>query len=189
MGLVDVLNGMRNGPHGQSQPSGTGGTGSGGMSPITMGLLALLAYKALQGSGILGSQPATAQPQVADRPAAAPEPASGGTDWLDGLGKLVAGGSAGSILSGGLGELLKRFQQAGQGPAAQSWLNTGPNQQVASGDLEKALGDDTLDQLAKQTGLSRDQLLAELKEHLPKTVDSLSPEGRIPSASEASRWA
>ena len=36
MGLLDVLNGMANGPRGQSTPS------SGGMSPLTMGLLALL---------------------------------------------------------------------------------------------------------------------------------------------------
>jgi hypothetical protein len=52
VGLIDVLNGMRNGPRGQTGSSGS----SGGMSPITMGLLALLAYKALKGSGILGSE-------------------------------------------------------------------------------------------------------------------------------------
>ena len=39
MGLMDVLNGMQNGPRGQSGPS----TGGGGMSPITMALLGLLA--------------------------------------------------------------------------------------------------------------------------------------------------
>lgn len=36
MGLMDVLNGMANGPRGQA-------SGRGGMSPLTMGLLALLA--------------------------------------------------------------------------------------------------------------------------------------------------
>jgi len=41
MGLLDVLNGMQAGPRGQSQPSS-----GGGMSPITMALLGLLAYKA-----------------------------------------------------------------------------------------------------------------------------------------------
>ena len=49
MGLSDVLNGMKNGPGGG--PSST--SPSGGMSPLTMGLLAFLAYKALKGSGIL----------------------------------------------------------------------------------------------------------------------------------------
>ena len=62
MGLSDVLNGMRNGPRGGASTSTSGS--SGGMSPITMGLLALLAYKALKGSGVLGTtaaeQPANA---------------------------------------------------------------------------------------------------------------------------------
>ena len=185
MGLIDVLNGMRNGPRGQTGSSGS----SGGMSPITMGLLALLAYKALKGSGILSSETPSTQPQTADRPPAIPDQASGGSDWLEGLGKLVAGGSAGSILSGGLAELIKKFQQAGQGQAAQSWLGTGPNQAVSEGDLEKALGGETLDELSARTGVSRDRLLADLKEHLPQTVDTLTPEGRLPSEAEASRWA
>lgn len=47
MGLIDVLNGMQNGPRGQSEPSSGGG--SGGMSPITMAILGLLAYKAVKG--------------------------------------------------------------------------------------------------------------------------------------------
>jgi len=57
MGLMDVLKGMQYGPHGAPR-SGTGsgtGTGTGssagtgtGMSPITMAILGLLAYKALK---------------------------------------------------------------------------------------------------------------------------------------------
>ena len=38
MGLLDVLNGMQNGPRGEATP------GSGGMSKITTALLGLLAY-------------------------------------------------------------------------------------------------------------------------------------------------
>src|SRR5450759_227626 len=44
MGLLDVLNGMQNGPRGPSDPNAK----SSGMSPITMALLALLAYKAVK---------------------------------------------------------------------------------------------------------------------------------------------
>ena len=36
-----------------------------------------------------------------------------------GLGGLLAGGGAGSVLSGGLNDLLKQFQQNGQGEVAQ----------------------------------------------------------------------
>ena len=55
MGLLDVLNGMQNGPRGQPQPSAPG---SGGMSKTTMALLAFLAYKAYKGFN--NSQPAQA---------------------------------------------------------------------------------------------------------------------------------
>jgi len=162
------------------------------MSPITMGLLALLAYKAMKGSSIFGSATAGApQPQTPVGPTALqPGQVGGGpSDWLGGLGKLIGGGGAGSILTGGLGELVKKFQQTGQGQVAQSWVGTGPNQSVASGDLEKALGVDTLDALSQQTGMPRDQLLNELTDKLPKTVDSLTPQGRLPSETEVSHWA
>ena len=181
MGLMDVLNGMRNGPRGQSGTSAE----TGGMSPITMGLLALLAYKALKTGGILG--PSTSS---APQPQTGPAQGNGGGagDWLDGLGKLIAGGAAGSILTGGLGELVKKFQQTGQGEVAQSWIGTGPNEAVTPSDLEKAVGTDTLEALSRQTGLSRSQLLDELAKQLPKTVDSLTPQGQIPTEREASRW-
>ena len=54
MGLLDVLNGMRNGPGGQPGASGS----SGGMSPITMAILALLAYKGIKHLGGSQQQPA-----------------------------------------------------------------------------------------------------------------------------------
>ena len=54
MGLMDVLNGMQNGPRGPS--AGT----KGGMSPITMAVIGLLAYKALkQFTGAPKTSPAT----------------------------------------------------------------------------------------------------------------------------------
>jgi uncharacterized protein YidB (DUF937 family) len=186
MGLMDVLNGMKNGPRGQVGPGAT----SGGMSPLTMGLLALLAYKALKGGGILGSSSNAPQPRIPG--GSAPQPgqtSTGAGDWLSGLGNLIAGGAAGSILTGGLGELVRKFQQAGQGQIAQSWVGTGPNEPVAPSNLEKAVGIDTLDALARQTGLPRDRVIAELTEQLPTTVDSLTPEGRLPSEHEAMRWA
>src|SRR5690348_15043915 len=123
MGLLDVLNGMQNGPRG-GEKSGA----SGGMSPLTMGLLALLAYKALKGSGILGSEVPAGQTQTPSRTIPTPgSPASSGSDWLTGLQKVIAGGGAGGILSAGLSELVKRLQQAGQGQAARSWVEKGAN--------------------------------------------------------------
>ena len=119
MGLLDVLNGMQNGPRGPSTPSAQSG---GGMSPMTMAILGLLAWKAVK--HLTGGQPGTS-------PAPAPSNAGAGGGLGDvlkgGLGGLLAGGAAGSVLSGGLGDLLKQFQQNGQGDAASSWVSPGPN--------------------------------------------------------------
>ncbi len=129
---------------------------------------------------------AAGQPQPPGSPGS--DQATGGSDWLTDLQKAIAGGGAGGILSGGLSELLKRFQQAGQGQAAQSWVGTGPNQPVAPEDLEKAIGADTLDTVAQRTGIPRERLLAELQKMLPSTIDAMTPDGRLPDEKEAARW-
>ena len=183
MGLLDVLNGMQNGPRGPSDPNAK----SGGMSPITMAILALLAYKAVKH---LGGQP--------DASPAAPAPANAGLpggglsgalgDLLKGgLGGLLAGGAAGSVISGGLGDLLRQFQQSGHGDVANSWISSGPNKQIASDDLAKALGADQINTLTSQTGLSREELLSGLSQHLPDAIDHLTPHGRLPTESEVAR--
>jgi hypothetical protein len=57
MGLLDVLNGMQNGPRGQRDPNANPSGGSGGMSSITMAILGLLAYKAVKVSPALNPLP------------------------------------------------------------------------------------------------------------------------------------
>jgi uncharacterized protein YidB (DUF937 family) len=204
MGLMDVFNGMQNGPHGRPAPST--GTASGGMSPITMAILGLLAYKALK--SFTGGQPSAAP---AGRPAA-PFPPSGGNintgipgglggglgggglpgglggglpgglgDLLKGgLGGLLAGGAAGTVLGGGLNDLMKQLQQKGLGDAANSWIGNGPNKAVSPNDLANALGADQINSLMSHSGLSRDELLEGLSQHLPQVVDQLTPDGKVP---------
>ena len=186
MGLIDVLNGMQNGPHGPRGPS----TGSGGgMSPLTMAVLGLLAYKAVKS---FTSQPGAA-PAAPARPVAPGSSQSAGSggglgDILkNGLGGLLAGGAAGSVLSGGLNDLLKQFQQSGQGDVAKSWVATGPNKAISSDDLAKALGGDQINTLIAHTGLSRQDLLAGLSQYLPEAVNQLTPDGRLPTEQELSR--
>lgn len=182
MGLMDVLNGMQNGPHGPRGPS----TGGGGMSPVTMAILGLLAYKALKS---LTSQPGAA-PTQAPIPTPGANPGGGLGEilkgGLGGLGGLLAGGAAGSVLSGGLNDLVRQFQQAGQGAAANSWVGHGPNQPIAPDDLAKALGADQINTLMAHSGLSRDDLLSGLSQYLPQVVDQLTPHGRLPTAQEVS---
>jgi uncharacterized protein YidB (DUF937 family) len=186
MGLLDILNGMQNGPRGPSAPSDP--NAKGGMSPITMAILALLAYKAIKHFG--GSHPGSSPVAPAPSPNTvnAGLPGGGGLGDLlkGGLGGLFAGGAAGSIISGGLGDLLKQFQQSGHGDAANSWVSPGPNKQISPGDLASALGADQINALASQTGLSRDELLAGLSQHLPDVVNQLTPHGRLPNPNEVS---
>jgi len=98
------------------------------------------------------------------------------------LGQLGLGGaSAGGILSGGLGELIERFKQSGQGQTADSWVNTGSNKPCTAHQLEQAIGPEVLDTLSKQTGLSRDELVTRLCRELPDAVDKYTPQGQISS--------
>ena len=115
-----------------------------------------------------------------------------GADGQGGIGGLLSqlglgGASAGGILSGGLGELLERFKQSGQGETAESWVNTGPNKQCTAAQLERAIGPEVLDTLSKQTGLSRDELVTRLCRELPDAVDKYTPQGRLPTEAEFSR--
>ena len=206
------------------------------MSPITMALLGLLAYKAIKSM--------TANQQTSPAPQPAPSPGGGGLGdllgnarssgnapaggslgdllgnslgggnasgggglgdllgnvlgggnarggssggLLGGLGGLLAGGAAGSVLSGGLDDVLKQLQQSGREDVAQSWGGTGPNKEIAPDDLASALGGDRINMMMEQSGMSRDELLGALSEHLPGLIDYLTPEGRLPTDQELSQ--
>ena len=119
------------------------------------------------------------------------KPGSSGQGGIGGLlGQLsssLGGTSTGGILSAGLGELLDRFKQSGQGDTAESWVKTGPNKPCTAAQLEKAIGPEVLETLTKQTGVSREELVSRLCRELPDAVDKYTPQGRIPSEAELTR--
>jgi uncharacterized protein YidB (DUF937 family) len=106
---------------------------------------------------------------------------------LGNLGGLLSGASVGSVLSGGLRDLIERFKQNGQGSAVDSWVKTGPNQPVGPEQLQQAIGPEVLNTLSQQTGLSREELLSRLTRELPAAVDKFTPDGRLPNEDEAAR--
>ena len=53
-----------------------------------------------------------------------------------GLGDLLGGATAGGLLNGGLGELLKQFTEKGKKDTVDSWVGTGANRQIAPPDLK-----------------------------------------------------
>ena len=135
--------------------------------PLMIALLALLASRYF-GKG--AEQTATPEPQPAPRiPQADPANASPG-DLLDGLGGLV-----------------KQFQQKGFGDVVDSWVNRGKNQDISSRQVSDALGSEVVDQLARRTGLSRDEVIAQLAKMLPNVVDQMTPDGRLPTQREMER--
>lgn len=87
-------------------------------------------------------------------------------------------GGAGGI--GGLGDLLTKFQQAGLGDAAASWVGTGQNMPVSGAQVEGALGTDLLSQIARQIGLPQGEVAGHLSQMLPQVVDRLTPNGQVP---------
>lgn len=110
----------------------------------------------------------------------APSPQAGG----GGLGGIL--GSLGGLLSGlggagALGALIGRFQQKGFGEQADSWVGAGPNQAIASDQVGAVLGEDTLQELEQKTGLSRQDLLAQLAHELPQAINAATPQGRLPA--------
>jgi uncharacterized protein YidB (DUF937 family) len=114
-------------------------------------------------------------------PGQLPGQQAGGLGGLGGLLGSLGGAGAGGLLNGGLGELVDRFRQNGQGEVADSWVSTGPNKEIAPQQLEQAIGPDVLDTLTQQTGLSREEILARLTRELPQAVDQYTPEGRLPA--------
>lgn len=111
-----------------------------------------------------------------------------------GLGDLVGGmfggagaGGLGGMLSGGLGDLMEQFNGSGKGAKAQSWVNDGDNEEIDTDELEQTLGADTIAALQQQTGLSKQDLLERLAKTLPDAVNRMTPDGRLPTETEASR--
>jgi len=189
MGLLDILNGMANGPRGVPDPRDAS---SGGMSKTTMALLAFLAYKAYRswntpeaaGRGMDARDPRS----LDDDRYPPPQRAESGGGLGDMLRDFLGGGQGRSdVLSRGVRNTVEDFDRSGHGDIARSWVDRGENKDISREQLEKALGEDGIRDLTRQTGMDRDELIAALREHLPKVVDELTPEGRLPTDQEAER--
>jgi len=133
--------------------------GSGLAKPLMLAFIALLASGAL-----------TRKQPPASAPSASP----------------TSGADAGGLL-GGLGELLEKLQQGNLGDVAKSWVGNGQNQPISPGSLGSALGPSIVKTLAEKTGLSEQEVTAQLSQVLPGFVDKLTPQGRLPTQDELAR--
>jgi uncharacterized protein YidB (DUF937 family) len=199
MGLLDDLLGQLGGGGGRGRraplpPTRGGGMGGGlgggmggnmGMGRVLIALLpvvlSMLARRRRQG-----------QPGQGDLGAGAGSGGMGGGVLGDILGGVLggaggslgrgtgAGSNAGGIGMGGLGELLDRFERAGFGKQAHSWVSTGQNEGIAPDAVETAFGRDAIEEIAQQAGLSAEETAQGLSQLLPEVVNEVTPEGAVP---------
>ena len=83
-------------------------------------------------------------------------------------------------LLGGLGGLLDKLTNAGHSETVDSWVKPGDNRSIAPGQLQDAVGSKTISDLARQAGMSEQELLEQLSKVLPGVVDKLTPNGQVP---------
>ncbi len=109
------------------------------------------------------------------------DPNSTAGGMIDMAKKAIGSSPTATSITEGLGELVDQFGKGGLGPTVDSWVGKGANVAVTAPQLEKSLGADLIEALVKQTGLSREDLVARLAKVLPEAVDKLTPEGRLPA--------
>jgi uncharacterized protein YidB (DUF937 family) len=106
---------------------------------------------------------------------------SGGTDAMGQLASMLTGKGGDGM---GLSRLLEQFKSAGLGDKAASWVGTGPNESLSADEVEKAIGPERLDAMSKKTGQSVESLKGDLSDLIPKAVNKLTPDGKVPKPSE-----
>ncbi|MBB4198883.1 uncharacterized protein YidB (DUF937 family) [Rhodoblastus sphagnicola] len=96
------------------------------------------------------------------------------------LGGLLAGAAAGTAVSGGLDALLNQFRGAGHSDTVNSWVGNGANAQISPDQINNALGQGKIADIARQAGVSPEQMSQLLAQALPTLIDKLTPGGRPP---------
>jgi uncharacterized protein YidB (DUF937 family) len=148
-------------------------------SPLLLALAGVLAYRTLRGKGRLASILGMGEGDTSKQaPEATSVPGSHVGGWLS---NILGGGA----ISTGLQDLIDRFREKGHGETADSWVSTGPNRSISPPHFEETLGNERIEWLMQQTGMSREELLSGLSSAVPETVDTLTPDGRIPTPDEA----
>ena len=106
---------------------------------------------------------------------------AGGSDLLGiALGALLT-------QNGGLEGLVGKFNQAGLGDLASSWIGMGENKPVSADQISAILGSEQVQGLAAKLGVDPAQASGFLAEYLPKIVDKLTPSGQVDPAANHSQ--
>jgi uncharacterized protein YidB (DUF937 family) len=82
--------------------------------------------------------------------------------------------------NGGLTGVLEKLETSGLGQQAASWVGTGANLPVSPDQISQALGEANLGELAAKLGLPAGTATSDLAEVLPRLIDQMTPQGRVP---------
>jgi uncharacterized protein YidB (DUF937 family) len=88
---------------------------------------------------------------------------------------------AGFLASGGLSKIMGGLKANGLSAQADSWVGTGANQPVSGRDVEQAMGQEQIHQIAQQLGVSESEAADAVAQALPEVVDKVSPKGQMPA--------
>jgi OmpA-OmpF porin, OOP family len=83
--------------------------------------------------------------------------------------------------TGGLQGFLDQFRRAGLGETVSSWVSRGSNTPITTEQLERAIGNDTVNRITSNVGVARAAGASALAYMIPRVVDLLTPEGVVPS--------
>ena len=82
--------------------------------------------------------------------------------------------------------MLSKFQQAGYGAQADSWVGTGQNINISPDQLQQVFGSGALGDIAAKLGMSQEQAGSAMSQVLPELVNQLTPQGQVTPDSENS---
>jgi uncharacterized protein YidB (DUF937 family) len=82
-------------------------------------------------------------------------------------GQQMLQGALGNSSLGGVSGILGALQSSGLGGAVASWMPGGDHQPISADQLQAALGDEHVQSLAQQFGVSPDEALSHLSQFLP----------------------
>ncbi len=81
---------------------------------------------------------------------------------------------------GGLAGLVSQFASNGLEDLISSWVGSGENKAISTEQLASALGSEKINEIASKLGTDSNSVLSQLTDILPKAVDKLTPEGKVP---------
>ncbi len=79
----------------------------------------------------------------------------------------------------GLNNLISMFEKNGMGEIVKTWVGTGANSAINPQQIMQALGQDNIQNIASQVGISKDQASGQLANILPDIINQMTPNGQV----------